>query len=112
MKWFIISGLAMMTLFSGCQSHTEEKAIPVATSPGQRLFLSNCVSCHMGPGSPPGPNASILDSKSVLSEGAFREQLRHPTSAMMRSFSEQELNNSEVHELYNYVQTRNKPKTE
>jgi len=109
MKRLALHLLAMMALLTGCQPHPQEKTVPVATSPGQQLFLSHCVSCHMGAGDPPGPNATVLDSATLRSEMVFREQVRHPASAMMRSFSEQELSDAQLHELYVYLQMAKTP---
>lgn len=109
MKRLVLPLLAIVAFLSGCQSPLPEKAVPVATSPGQQLFLSHCVSCHMGAGNPPGPNAVILDSSMLRSEKVFRDLLRHPSSAMMRTFSEQELSDPQVHELYVYLQLAKTP---
>jgi cytochrome c1 len=63
----------------------------------------------MGAGNPPGPNAVVMNSGTLASEQRFRELLRHPSSAMMRSFSPEELTDAQVHELYVYLQTLKSP---
>lgn len=108
----LVSLLVMVIGFSGCQGNSQQTMpdTPVATmSPGQTLFLNHCVSCHMGAGNPPGPNAVILDSSRLLTEASFRDVLRHPVSAMMRSFSEQELSDEDVHVLYQYLLSAKTP---
>jgi hypothetical protein len=77
---------------------------------GRALFVANCVQCHSGGGSPPGPNAVIIDSERLNSEESFRQLLRQPTSAMMKSFSEQELSDTNVHRLYTFLIKERQPK--
>jgi mono/diheme cytochrome c family protein len=100
-----------MLCLSGCGSKSEQ-AQPTSFTPqlpGQRIFLSHCVACHQGTGNPPGPNATILDSDTLQTEQTFRELVRHPRSSMMRTFSEEELSNADVHELYAYLQAVKTP---
>lgn len=102
----LIPVVIMLIGFSGCQGKSPQgmpETLVADMPPGQTLFLNHCVSCHMGAGNPPGPNAVILDSSRLLNEPAFRDVLRHPPSAMMRSFSEQELSDADVHLMYEYL---------
>jgi len=106
-KQFIIPLLIALTFFPGCKHGvTQSKAVLPPTTPlprGQELFLSNCSSCHQGPGNPPGPNAVILDSETLKSQSDFTALLRHPRSAMMTSFSPEVLPEQDIQALYRYV---------
>lgn len=116
MKRLALLPFVLMVIgFSGCQHQSEQNAsqTPIASlPPGQVLFLNHCVSCHMGAGNPPGPNAVILDSSRLTNEAYFRDLLRHPTSAMMRSFSAEELSDADVKILYDYLQSAKRPKAD
>lgn len=105
--------LALMVIaLTGCQADQapeDKPAMPV--SRGQELFLTHCVSCHQGAGNPPEPNAVVINSSRLKTEADFIELLRHPSSAMMRSFSEQELNAADGHDLYVYLHKFQTPAT-
>lgn len=110
---FALPALLLLIFLSGCGSSKSEPAQQTSTTtlpPGQQVFLTHCVACHQGVGNPPGPNATILDSETLHSEDSLRELVRHPKSTMMRAFSEEELSNDDVHELYIYLQTVKTPK--
>jgi mono/diheme cytochrome c family protein len=119
MKHLLAPAMALVLLspfIAGCKDsesapsgQTQQDAPPPAVSQGQSLFLTNCVSCHQGLGNPPGPNEVIMDSEKLNTEAAFRNLLRHPASAMMRAFSEQELSNADVHEIYVYLHALRTP---
>jgi mono/diheme cytochrome c family protein len=99
---------------SSTNSETSENAVQSekmsVMAPGHALFLANCVRCHSGSGSPPGPDATITDSTRLNSEDSFRHLLRQPTSAMMKSFSPDELSDAQIHTLYEYVSSNRQPK--
>lgn len=78
-------------------------------TPGQGIFLNHCVSCHTGAGSPPGPNAIVLQSPRLASEADFTAFLRKPSSGMMPPFPEDQLPEAQVHELYVYLKTQAGP---
>ncbi len=93
-----------LLLLSGCASPPPEQN--VAVSPGQQVFLNHCVSCHGGSGSPPGPNALILQSSRLASEADFTAFLRKPSSGMMPPFPQAQLPEAQVHELYVYLKAQ------
>jgi mono/diheme cytochrome c family protein len=101
---FLIVGMVLLT---GCKAPiTANLPVgPQATSTGHQLFLSHCVSCHMGATDSSGPNGVIVHSTTLQSEAAFKEVLRHPTSATMPAFDEKTLDERAVHELYTYLTT-------
>jgi mono/diheme cytochrome c family protein len=106
--WQLASFLMVgMILFTGCKGtiSANPSAESGATSVGHQLFLSHCVSCHMGTTDSSGPNAVIVHSATLQSEAAFKELLRHPTSATMPAFDEKSLDEQAVHELYTYLTT-------
>jgi mono/diheme cytochrome c family protein len=95
--------LPLLFFLSACAqpqtTHSPDKPI----SKGQQIFLSYCVSCHQGTGETPGPNAVVLNSATLAQENTFRNLLRQPSSPMMRAFSAEELPETDVHELYQYL---------
>jgi mono/diheme cytochrome c family protein len=100
----LLLGFSLLT--SGCSANQSDKAAAEKTTPisaGHQLFLTNCSRCHAGDGNPPGPDNTILSSGRLSSEESFRKLLRQPTSAMMKSFSPQELSDMQVHTLYEYI---------
>lgn len=99
-----VLGLLAVIALTGCGSEPESPpSVPV--SPAHGLFLTHCVSCHQGPGHPPGPNAVILGSPQIATEKEFVKFLRQPTSAMMPPFSREQLTDGEAHELYVYLKS-------
>ncbi|HEY9745576.1 MAG TPA: c-type cytochrome [Oculatellaceae cyanobacterium] len=108
--WAGFLAVTALFLLAGCSQPGQAPgaATSTASSPGQSLFLSHCVACHMGPGDPPGPDAVIRHSRSLASEAAFAEFLRHPTSAAMPAFDEKTLNEQQVTELYAYLLSQRK----
>jgi mono/diheme cytochrome c family protein len=113
MRPFTLFALFLIVTLSGCGSRTSEPTQQTSTTTlprGQQVFITHCVSCHQGNTEATSPNAVILDSETLKSEASFRELVRHPKSTMMRSFTEEELSNDDVHELYIYLQTVKTPK--
>lgn len=115
LAWIFVSGChrsQMPVSFQTPVRVTEQEGAGSAASSasrplsGQELFMAHCVRCHRGPQSPPGPDATITGSERLASEDSFRQLLRHPTSFMMKTFSEQELDNAKVHALYAYLRTQ------
>lgn len=74
-----------------------------AVTPGQQVFLTNCVRCHTGAGNPPGPNDIILGSDRLASSETFRTFLRSPSSSMMPAFDGNRLKDADVDLLYQYL---------
>jgi mono/diheme cytochrome c family protein len=120
---FALLLIAATIILTGCQQtlspNSEEKMATTSSSipspaekpvtSGQEIFLNNCVGCHQGAGNPPGPDATIVDSERLSTESSFEALLRKPTSAMMKNFSEQELDKASVHTLYQYLTSSRKP---
>ncbi|HEY9687502.1 MAG TPA: cytochrome c [Coleofasciculaceae cyanobacterium] len=98
--------LALIIGLSGCGGEQDSQLPPAPVSPGQEFFLSNCASCHQGPGNPPGPNAIVTQSAVLASEEAFLLFLRKPTSPMMPAFSVEQMPDSQARELYAYLKTQ------
>ena len=95
--------LGLSVALTGCGgdgSSTQEMA---AQSPGQEVFLNNCVGCHNGGGDPPRPNNVILGSPAMASAEALEKLVRQPTSAMMPAFGADKLSSEEVAELHAYL---------
>lgn len=106
MKRLILPLLALSCLLTGCQQNDGQPSPGQPSTPlpkGQQLFLSHCVSCHQGFGTPPKPNAVVLDSATLNEEAQFRALLRHPKSPMMQTFSPDMLSDADVHEIYVYL---------
>jgi len=114
----VIASIVVCNTLSACsnnktaQSPSNSESIAQASTPvsaGHQLFLANCVRCHAGTGNPPGPDATITGSERLNTEASFTKLLRQPTSAMMRSFTPEELSNAQIHTLYDYVTEMRKP---
>lgn len=101
---FVFLAIAAASL-SGCAKKPVETAGPptLPVPVGHGLFLTNCAKCHQGPGNPPGPNAIILDSERLNTEESFRDLLRKPTSSAMPAFTDTDLSDGEIHEMYVYL---------
>ena len=110
-----LTALSMLLIvLPGCQARTSQMQLPSDTpaaplSRGHELFLTHCVSCHMGAGNPPGPNAVILDSETLKSQTVFTALLRHPRSAMMTSFDPEVLPEQDVKALFGYLLSAKNP---
>lgn len=78
-------------------------AKPQAGSKGQQLFMTHCASCHQGIGQTPGPNAVVLNSRTLSEESGFKALLRQPFSPMMPAFGPETLSDEDVHALYGYL---------
>ncbi len=98
----VLPFLLLLLFVSGCgEQPTEAPKKPL--SKGQEIFLTHCVSCHMGVGDPPGPNAVVLDSAKLQLDSRFESFLRKPVSAMMPSFDEHLISKDDAQKLYAYL---------
>ena len=93
--------LLPLSLLSGCIQPAQPPVVHV--SPGHRIFLESCIDCHAGPGTPPGPNAVILNSTAMGSEADFTKFLRKPFSPSMPPFDEASMTPEQIHTLYEYL---------
>lgn len=98
--------LLLITLLSGCNSGsgTNETAT-TPMSPGQEIFLNNCLGCHMGEGDPPGPNSVIRNSTKLTSLEAFTTYIRNPDNGQMPAFGPGQLSDDDLAKLHSYFKS-------
>ena len=82
---------------------TQEAASTQVASKGQQLFMTHCASCHQSMSQTPGPNAIILNSKTLADANSFKALLRQPISPMMPAFGPESISDADAQELYTYL---------
>lgn len=106
---FSLSGCGQPTGSSPSASPTDTlAAAPEAgstqgASRGQQLFMTHCASCHQSMSQTPGPNAIILNSKTLTDANSFKALLRQPISPMMPAFGPETISDVDAQALYTYL---------
>jgi mono/diheme cytochrome c family protein len=110
---FLFPLVAILALLPGCKHSVNQSQVQLPpsapVSKGQEIFLAHCVSCHQGPGNPPGPNAVILDSETLKTLKDFKALVRQPRASGMTVFTPDILPDKDVKTLYDYLLTAKNP---
>jgi mono/diheme cytochrome c family protein len=106
----ILLFLSLLSILPGCQNNASTNRAEDASSAsiqqasstsGADLFQAHCVRCHAVIANQMPP--VISGSASLKDLTQFTRQLRQPASPMMKSFSEEELDEKAMDALYQYI---------